>query len=355
MDETSLRAILRELRVQGLGRTSSRGWIAFPCPVAPWYHKGGRDRSPSAAAHVDPAGVSKWACQACKQHGTIRSLASTILMHRDGLFEGEVLQKIDDAESGVLLAMPEFGCTPVEEPPKPLDEWSIEGIYPDAWEVPEARAYLTGRHIGEATSEKIGLVFDPEKRCILFPIRDREGALFGFTGRAIYPDAKPKVLDYHFDKRHFILGEHMWRPGVPKFIVEGLFGYASLLQQGVDAIADVGALLGSVLTPEKATRVRLWGDPTYLVLDNDEGGDLGLFGRRDEKGRHRFSEGAVSALMDHVTVYVPDWPNRSDGSPKTDPDELTFEDVETMMQAWPYSPPPEFMPKKKSSRGPFRS
>lgn len=351
MDETALRTVLRELRVRDLGRTSSKGWIAFPCPVAQWYHKGGKDRSPSAAALATPTGASKWACQACKQHGTVRSLATTLMMHRDGMLNDELLTKIDDAESGVLLHIPEFGCQEVEpEPPKPLDEWAIDGIYPAAWEVPEARDYLVKRRVGQGTSEHIGLVFDPEKRRIMFPIRDREGALYGFTGRAVYDGAEPKVLDYHFDKRHFILGEHQWRPGYPKVIVEGLFGYANLIEQGVDAFADVGALLGSVLTPEKATRIKLWCDPVHLFLDNDEGGDLGLFGPRDEKGNHRFEQGSVAALMDHVLVYVPEWPNRADGTPKTDPDELTAQDVERMMQSWPYDPPPAFKRRKKLTK-----
>lgn len=347
MDENNLRAVLRELRIPATGRISTKGWIAFPCPVAQWYHRGGKDKSPSAAAKADPAGRSTWACQACKQHGSIHSLAVLLMTHRAGVLDEALLSRIDTAETGVLLHVAEFGCEAVEPvAPKPLDEDAVDGIYPPAWEDPASRDYLQGRGVGQETSERIGLVFDPEKRRILFPIRDRTGALFGFTGRAIYQNPRPKILDYHFDKRHFILGEHLWRPGFPKIIVEGLFGYAHLIQEGVDAFADVGALLGSVLTPEKAERIKSWGDPTHLMLDNDEGGDLGLFGRRDEKGRHRFQEGAVAALMNHVIVFVPDWPSREDGSQKEDPDELTYAEVEKMLQSWPYVVPPEFREKK---------
>lgn len=345
MREPDLRQTLTLLGVRNLTRTSSNGWISFPCPLAPWTHKSGSDKRASAAAVVDEKKPSSWSCQGCKSHGTVRKLAYDLLSMRDGKIDDKIMLKIEQAEAGALLHSNEFGDLELADAPlpEPVNEAMIKGLYMNAHDHEWGREYLTShrRHpISPATAEKIGLVYDDDdsEHRILFPVRAGDGKFYGFSGRAVQSDRQPKIKDYFgLPKRHLILGEDRWRSGMPKIIVEGLFAYAHLHEIGVEDHADIGALLGSALTKEKRDRIIAWGDATYMLVDNDTAGDACLFGRIDaQTKKHQVEEGAIAALEGYVPVMVPDWPEREDGTPKEDPDELTLDEVLLMLQGWPY-------------------
>ena len=86
----------------------------------------------------------------------------------------------------------------------------------------------------------------------MFPIRDRDGSLRGFAGRLIYPDNKlPKVRDYHYQKVKALLGFERFKRGKPIFLVEGLFGYAHCIEQGIEEFCNVLCCLGVPLTDPK--------------------------------------------------------------------------------------------------------
>ena len=104
-------------------------------------------------------------------------------------------------------------------------------------------------------------------------------------------------------------------------VVEGLFGWAHLVEIGIEDHADVGALMGSELTRQKADIIRRHGASTYLVLDDDPAGDVCLWGRGEPP-----LGGAVTALCRHVPVFVPPWP-----AGKDDPDQLTLDEVLIML------------------------
>ena len=152
----------------------------------------------------------------------------------------------------------------------------------------------------------------------------RDASFYGFTGRAIDPGIQPKVKDYFgLPKRFLILGEHLWQNGRPLIIVEGLFAYAHLIKLGV--AANVGAILGSAMTREKAARIIDLGERTYLLNDNDTGGDIGLYGTPTPEGG-RETNGAIDMLTEQVALYVPVWPEG-----KIDPDELTRKEVDDIL------------------------
>jgi hypothetical protein len=230
--------------------------------------------------------------------------------------------------------------------PKVLIEEQFIGLYPAAGDDELSRGYLRSRGITRATVVKLGLLYDPKQSRILFPVRGRENELYGFTGRRILPATKeePKVRDYHgLPKRDLVLGAHRWRVNKPLIIVEGLFGYAWLHQIGVEEHANIGALLGSAMTPEKAAMVRNFDEPVYLLLDNDEAGEIGIFGRILPGGERETSTSAVAQLKTHVPVMVPEWPSWMEttthcgktyeaGTAKDDPDQLTLEEVQDMLQ-----------------------
>ena len=306
--------------------------------MSPYTHRGGRDRHPSFAVKPEVDGISAYMCWSCKSHGRISSLVR--LLHHHGADVGEIsgdyptLAHEADRADMDSLGDREFRHHEQQEDllPDPLDEYIFEGMFMPAFDVPEARDYLLQRGVREGAATAMELGWDPDQRRVVFPVRDRDGALYGFTGRSVVPGAEPRVRDYHgLPKRHLVLGENRWlgqpMDGRKLVIVEGLFALAHLVDMGLESYADVGALLGSSMTNGKAERIRAQGGPVYLFLDNDEGGDTGLFGREDPEGNRDFYAGAIGMLQHHVPLYVPVWP-----VDRCDPEELMREEVWAMLR-----------------------
>jgi hypothetical protein len=348
MDETALVRVMRALGVAPTRARNRKGWIEAHCPLAPWTHKSGRDNTPSAAFKVNPIGRSAWTCLSCKGHGTIPAL-----IQRVGQLRGEDLSSLYNSvgeneelaglaqdfgafEAHPWLAADEDGLT------SPLVEEAWAGLYPAAWDHPESRAYLVSRGITEETSRTLGLMFTETKHRIMFPVRDGAGALWGFSNRATLDHIKPKILDGDLPKRRLILGQHRWRAEEPILLVEGLFGYAWLLQLGVERYFNLGALMGSVLTPEKRDILVGRDAPVWLLCDNDAAGRACIHGPLNDDGvTRRRAEGAAEMLADYVPVFLPEWP-----AGKDDPDQLTLAEVQHMAEATPL-----YIPQRKKSGG----
>jgi hypothetical protein len=350
MREHDLRRILGKLGVDAGARKRDNGWIEFRCPLAPFTHLNRIDRRPSAAAKVHATGTSLWTCQTCHSHGRLTSLVNELQRHRHTFFPGLVTE-IDEAERAALMDAPFLEPMGAFEfvaagGPKVLIEEQYIGLYIDAWEDEKAREYLERRGIGEATAKTLGLTFDrsPGERRILFSVRGRMNELYGFSGRTIVKHIQPKVKDYAgLPKREVMLGAERWRPGRPLIIVEGLFAYAHLHAVGAERYANIGALLGSVLTPEKAELVRNFDEPVYLLLDNDAAGDVGTFGRVLADGTRDKGGAALDQLNRTFPVMVPSWPvwetsgvlsdgtRYQAGDEKTDPDQLTLDEVNEIL------------------------
>lgn len=328
MNETSLGSILRKLGIHDFKKQRS-GWLDFHCPLAPYTHASGTDKSMSAGARIEDAGLSGWVCHACKHHGRISSLVRQVARFR-GLSLPDLAMEADLAEALPALSST-FGDfeypTDQSDTLEPLPESALVDLFPFAWEHPDARTYLRQRNIGESTASQLRLAFDDDQRRILFPVRDARGLLWGFTGRAIDSDTKPKIRDYYgLPKRRLILGEERWKPNRPILIVEGLFGYAHLIEINAEKYCNVGAILGSVMTPEKAALLAAWDSNVYLLLDNDDAGDIGLFGSLEPDGTRDSVNSAAGRLAGYVPVYIPEWPEG-----KQDPDQLELNEVESLL------------------------
>ncbi len=338
MQEPALRAILGRLGIRPTEKTGT-GWLHAPCPFASDRHRNGRDVRPSFGAKIEDRGVSSYHCYSCKMHGRISSLVRALHMygHDVGEMDGHgfpaLAREADIADMGVMGDVPFDGAQEPRRLPEPLDEDAYAGLFGSAYDDEEAGRYLEGRGVGYRTVQQLGLGWDPDQRRIVFPVRGGDGALYGFTGRSIVPGAQPKIRDYHgLPKRHLIMGHHRWRGDRPIVIVEGLFAYAHLIEMDLERYADVGALLGSAMTEEKAAILRdQYPSPVFLFLDNDEAGTVALFGPQDRQGNQDFQAGAIAALLGHVPVHVPAWP---DG--KEDPDQLSKAEVWAMLQAEAY-------------------
>jgi hypothetical protein len=341
---------LRVADALGLVPSGHNGeWINYPCPFAPYLHKNGTDNSPSFGIRVGNHEHSSYACQGCHKSGSIVHLIQALGQFR-GNIDYDLMQAARDTELGAALTV-EF--SPFDRPygesePAlvPLNESVYKGLWPDAWDEPHSRQYLISRGVNERTSRSLGLLYrdrytrnnrngrgthDWMRHDILFPVRDRDGKLYGWSGRTTV-DCKPKIFDENLPKRHLILGEHRWRHGHPKIIVEGLFGYAHLIGLGVEEWYDVGALMGSYVTDEKASVIKTWGDSVALLVDNDQAGDQCLFGPiNNSTGERDQSKSAIRKLYGSVVVIVPEWPEG-----KSDPDRLSLEEVHDAMRTTPY-------------------
>lgn len=328
MDERNLRQILGSIGVQP-GRANGNGWMEFPCPLSPWTHTNGHDSRASCAAKVSDTGVSAFVCKACHNHGPIAKLVRLLADYRQDNSIRPLMLMADraDSESQVSAGFPAFEDYNTREPdPEPLEEAAYGDMYPLVAETGPYADYLRARGISAATAAALDLRVDERQRRVLFPVRDRHRNLYGYTGRAIAPGVNPKVRDYlGLPKKFVILGEEWWRPNVPKVIVEGLFAYAHIHELDIHDHCDVGAILGSAMTEFKAERIIHADCPTYLLLDNDAGGDIGLFGTLTPSGE-REQNGAVHYLQQHVPLYIPDWPEGKD-----DPDQLTRDEVLSML------------------------
>ncbi|MCA1807449.1 MAG: toprim domain-containing protein [Actinobacteria bacterium] len=214
-----------------------------------------------------------------------------------------------------LASISDYEDTPdVKVLPDPLDEAIYGDIYDSVSMWPEALAYLEDRGISRHTAMQLGLMYDEEDQRVVFPVYDRKGRLYGFTGRSIldpedYSSQRyPKVKDYlGLPKQHLLLGEERCVKGKPMLVVEGLMAYARLHEIGAAEQFNVVALLGSELTDKKAERLLRWNEAVWLLPDDDEAGDVCLWGRLTDAGHHK-GGGAIDKLYDHVPIYVPEYP-----------------------------------------------
>jgi hypothetical protein len=337
MREEPLRQLMVKLGMSAIQRRHDRSknavWLNHPCPLAPWTHKNGSDRRASFGIVVNDGGTSIFQCWACKQKGSTAKLIRLLQKFRQ-IDYSALFAEAEEGEKGVRRFKDRDEHF-VEEPEEliPLEEAIWDGMFDPIADHPVAARFMVKRRVHRATCDKLGLAYDTEQRRIVFPVRHVDGQLYGFTGRAVSEDVQPKVRDYGgLPKRNLILGSERWRPGMKKVIVEGLIGFARMHEIGLEEHADIGALLGSEMTPEKAQVLREVGDCVVLMLDPDDAGDAGTFGTFDPlEERHIIENAAIGKLWGHVPLIVPDFPEGVD-----DVDDLTLEHALEMInqRAW---------------------
>lgn len=339
---------------------NAAGWSHAACAFAPWKHRNGIDRSRGMAIKTEDSGISAYKCPACHMHGRISGLIRALGVFRQKDYDEIAMEadKYDMLGSELLPFDEQFSV--VEELPEPLDETLYEGMFDPIGNHQEAVAFMQARHIGKDTCDKLRIEFDPDKRRIVFPVRDGAGGLFGWSGRTVIPDYTPKVLDYAgLPKRHLILGEERWRPGYRKLIVEGLFAYARMHEIGAEEHVDIGALLGSSVTPEKAAILMRHGCSVLAMPDPDKAGAMCLHGlwkgyteaelqERDRRGlpfeRGKFEGGGlIDQLAGELPVLVPYYPQGV-----TDIDDITLPQLLRVIETAPHAFPKAKEVDKKS-------
>ena len=211
----------------------------------------------------------------------------------------------------------------------------------------EARKFMVSRRVSRETCEKLAIEYDPDKRRVVFPVRNGQNQLYGWSGRTVIAGHEPKVLDYAgLPKRHLILGEHRWRPGYQKLIVEGLIAYARMHEIGAEEHVDIGALLGTTCTPEKAA-IMLAHNCTILAMpDPDKAGAQCLYGIWDQEandGEGAFKGGGlIDQVAGEIPVRVPYFPQGV-----KDIDDIELVDLLRVIESAPMAfPAPKVLDKK---------
>ncbi|NOZ06132.1 MAG: DNA primase [Chloroflexi bacterium] len=166
---------------------------------------------------------------------------------------------------------------------------------------------LTSRGIQPAALEKVGLViarenggyYDRFRHRLLFPIRDPQGKVIGFGGRALDDETQPKYLNSPqtplFDKGRVLFGLDVAREAIRKadnvIIVEGYMDVLTAHQHGFQ---NVIASMGTALTREQFRTLKRLTRSLVFALDADQAGSTAT-----QRGLERARE-----ALDQKTVPV---------------------------------------------------
>ena len=216
---------------------------------------------------------------------------------RAATFFSHVLAKSPKGESGRMIVA-ERGISP-----EMLERFRL-GFAPDSWD--DLLNFLASRDVPADVAAEAGLAqerdsgghYDRFRNRLMFPIRDRDGNVVGFGGRAI-GDAIPKYLNSPqtaiFDKSSLVYGYDLAQVAIRKagevVIVEGYMDAITAHQFGHD---NVVASMGTALTESQVAQVKRGGARIVLALDSDAAGQMATV-----RGIETM-QGAVDAEMEPV-------------------------------------------------------
>jgi DNA primase len=157
------------------------------------------------------------------------------------------------------------------------------GYAPQEWHLVEEhlrRLSYTAEDILEAgltTEGERGNVYDRFRDRIMFPIRDIQGHVIGFGGRALGEDSQPKYLNTPqtplFDKGSVLYGINLTRNSIREsgtaVIVEGYMDVVVPYQCGA---TNLVACMGTALTEEQLDTLKHIARRLVLALDPDAAG-----------------------------------------------------------------------------------
>lgn len=153
--------------------------------------------------------------------------------------------------------------------------------------------------VGGLASEKEGRFFPRFRGRLMFPIRDHEGQIIAFGGRALKDDEKPKYLNSSetplFHKSELVYGLYEGKKAIRSnkrvIVVEGYIDVISLSCHGFqEAVATMGTSI-STLHIRKLFR---YAERIYFCFDGDEAG---------RKAAWRALKEALTELSDNKEIY----------------------------------------------------
>lgn len=210
--------------------------------------------------------------------------------------------------ANVLLNMPagEDGRRYVAE--RGLTRETVErfalGFAPEGWDVLMKHLISRGHNeqllveAGLATERDDGRRYDRFRQRLMFPIRNRDGRIVGFGGRAL-GDARPKYLNTAqtsaFDKSANLYAIDLAKDAIRKsdsaVIVEG---YVDAIMAHQVGHANVVASMGTALTEQQVGLLKRLTGRIILALDSDAAGQAAMLrGIETMRGALDYDEVAV--------------------------------------------------------------
>ena len=269
------------------------------CPYAQWEHKSGKDNNPSFYVKMN-GDVPGYSCLSCGMKGTLLSLVFDLGKYskRINYEVYNFVKQCNPVTNNKLLSVlakgsnknkvaPIYSSGPFKFLGSSNTEkfvLSVESEHKDKL-IPEDHIdiyfeqipkkvykYLTGslRKLTDNTIAIWELAWKSEGGYISIPIRNFNGGLVGFTGRALDQDKKPKYL--HSDnmpRNHVLFGEHKAVKGGKCYLVEGHFDVIWLWQCGY---RNVFGVMGSALSEYNAKKLVSWYDEIVFVPDGNDAG-----------------------------------------------------------------------------------
>lgn len=158
------------------------------------------------------------------------------------------------------------------------------GFAPESWDL--LLNFMASRNhspelvaeAGLASSRDSGGFYDRFRNRLIFPIRDRDGNMVGFGGRAL-GEAQPKYLNSPqtpvFDKSSLVYGLDLARESIRSenqvVIVEGYMDAITAHQFGH---TNVVASMGTALTESQVAHIKRRSSRIVLALDSDAAGQM---------------------------------------------------------------------------------
>jgi len=329
-------SLLHVMNILGMKVHAFNGnWASTICPFASVTHSKGYDSKPSFGISFYDNKVSGYNCFSCHQKGTLSRLPSDLYSSKvtDDLIESAKLSKMIRDLEGHNASSLIITCKDVLPTNDEVfdSEFTIsKNPFPDPFKSKLASNYLLSRNITKNVSDYLDLGYSHKELRIVFPIKNSEGTIKGFTSRLCISTEQGQVLAHTLSEMSFlkkivntkglskevcVLGIEHVEPNSKIVVVEGLFGYASLqalkLKHNL-AISPV-ATLGSSVSVDQAKLISSKSSQVCLMFDPDSAGLLG-------------TEKATKLFINEIGIYprVFDW-NRATTA---DVDYVSIDDLE---------------------------
>lgn len=235
-------------------------YIKITCP----HHNNGKEKHPSCGVYTGEGDLDLEPgfthCFSCGFKGDLAHLV------------GECFETDDDFGREWLVAR--FGNTLAIEQDreilKPI-ETKKSKVYLDESTLNSFQnyhPYMTKRKLTPEVINKFKIKYDPQSRCILFPVWDENGHLITITKRSV--DIKNFYLDYNIEKPVYLL--NFFKDSKELYICESQINALTLVGYGLPSVALFGT--GSSNQYEILNKFNF--NHYILALDPDEAGKRGI-------------------------------------------------------------------------------
>jgi hypothetical protein len=241
------------------------------CPLAPWTHTKGRDRSPSLTARAGQP--SLYRCWSCRNEGTVRKLARTYGDHSGDYRAYDYVSQIEGDQGGTTWKKIEkpygaysrkFGRK-IAEKAMVIDEDTLKKFLE---EIPK---YAFERGLTQEQVIRWEIGYDPLEKRMIFPVRSIKGQLIGVSGRDLTGLVKNKYKHYPGLSRDSVFyGERFLDHSCRRVIlVEGFFDVLALERRG---LKNVLGTMGTSLSMQHFEKLKNWADEVLFFVDGDKPG-----------------------------------------------------------------------------------